>query len=180
MNYESATQVQPPAGSFTLKVSDWASDYADRPLASVKLGLRLLSDTDLTYAITVAKEWNQHEAGNEKRNLITATVARAICHPEDATRQHEAFETPDDTLRSALRAETIQAIWDELERLMVTTSAIREPATDEEITALMSSIADGALDDLESLDPSRSVRVRRYLKFALDDLDESVETDDAS
>jgi hypothetical protein len=158
-----------------LRPTDWATGYKEKPLCNVTLGIRLPSDGDITYILAIAADWNNTQPGNEKRNLITATVASSICNPLDASLAHEAFPMPDETIRLALRAETIQAMFDELERLMVTTEPTRSSATDEEIADLMSALADGELSDLDDIDPSRAARVRRYLKFVLDDLTEAAE-----
>jgi len=175
VKYAAAAPNCPAAAVVTVKPSDWASGYKERPLVNVRLGLRLLGDADLTYALAIAKEMDERDPSNTKRNLMTATVATALCNPDDASVAHEAFAAPDELIRLALRPETIQALWDELERVMVETSPIREPATDESITVLMAAISEGALDNLSELDPARETRIRRYLQFCLDELIDAAE-----
>lgn len=171
MNYAQQTEQKPlPAGHFTLKPEHWASASKDRPLTSVRLGLRFLSDGDLTYAQAIAKERSEKSPENYKRELITCAAAVALCDPEDASQPPELFPAPDTQIKSALRPEAIQAIYDELERLMIETSPISPEATDEELYDLAETIADGAVGILDATSPARASRFRRLARYLLDEL----------
>lgn len=158
------TTTKPP-GEFTLKPEHWASTFTERPLCSVALGIRLPSDADLTYVKNLAKD-----AADKDRALITMCVTRVVCDPEDASLAHELFQFPDLQIPDRLRPETIQSIYDELERLMIATSPLYPEATEDEVLALVESLADMAHEELVDKDRGRGMRVLRYLKFCLDEL----------
>jgi hypothetical protein len=159
--------VLPAAGSYTIKPDGWASSYKERPVCALKIGLRLLSDSDITYAKAIAKDIAERRPDDEKRALILGAVSAAICDLNNAALAHEHFQQPDEDLPRMLRAETIQAIYEELERLIISTSPLYPEASDEEIVCLMGMLD---LDDIDSLEGPKSSRVRRYLRFVLDEL----------
>lgn len=171
MNYAQHSEAKPlPVGEFVLKPEHWASSHKDRPLTSVRLGIRFLSDADLTYCQAIAKERSEKSPENYKRELITCAAAVALCDPEDATQPPELFQAPDSQIPSALRPETIQAIYDTLERLMVETSPISTEATDDELYDLAEAISEGTVGILEATSPDRAARFRRLARFLLDEL----------
>jgi hypothetical protein len=159
--------VLPAAGSFTIKPEHWASSYKERPVCPMKIGLRFLSDSDITYAKAIAKDIAERRPEDEKRSLVLGAVSAAICDLNNASLSHEHFQQPDEDLPRMLRGETIQAIYDEIERLIIVNSPLYEEATDEEIVCLVDMID---LDAIDSLDDPKASRVRRYLRFILDEL----------
>lgn len=168
MRYSDVTAKPKAAGLFRLELHHWASSYEKKPAMAVNLGIRLPSDADLSYARSIARERDEKQPGNEKRNLINATVAAVLCDPENAAEPHDLFQFPDDQILTALQPSTIQAIFDEVERLMVDTSPISPEATDEQIVSLMGALADGELDELQARDPGKAASARRYLNHCLD------------
>lgn len=171
MNYAQQSQDRPqPAGSFLLKSEHWASGAEGKPLVAVRLGLRLLSDGDLTYCQAIAKERSDANPDNYKRELITCAAAVALCDQTDASSPPELFPAPDQQVPAKLRPETIQAIYDELERLMIETSPISPVATDDELYDLAELISEGGVSILESASPDRASRFRRLARFLLDEL----------
>ena len=160
----------PPAGSFSIRVQDWADNYTDRPVTALRVGLRLPSEGDERYARAVARERTKQHPEEFERELVICAAAVALCDLNDAALPHEAFPVPDEQIKTSLKPETIAAIFDELERLSVAASPIRLPATDEDIDELMATLGDGRLQGLELLDPLRGVRARRFLRYVLDEL----------
>lgn len=174
MNYAQQTQgvTTPPAGHFLLKDEHWATGHKGKPLCSVRLGIRLLSDADNRYVTSLAKEKTDRTGDSDqlKRWMVVCAVAVAICSEDDASLAHDLFPCPDEQIPTALKPETINAIFDELERLTIATSPIYPEATDDELTELVEVMADGGLEILEDVSPVRASRARRLFRYLLDEL----------
>jgi hypothetical protein len=159
-----------PAGTFTIRPCDWAEKMRPRPVADVVVGLRLPSDEDEAYAKRQAAENSAKNPLELGRWLKICCVARAICDPKNASEISESFPAPDDQLADEVKPETITAMFDELERLSIAVSPIRPEATDEEVIYLMTVLGDGALQIVESDNPMKAMRARRYIRYVLDEL----------
>lgn len=174
MNYgqQTADTKAEPVGHFLLKSEHWATGYKEKPLCSVKLGLRLLSDNDHNYVTAIAKEKCERTNGDAefKRWMVVCAAAVAICDAEDASKAHDLFPCPDEQIATALKPETITAIFDEVERLTIATSPIYPEATDDELTELVDALADGGLEVLDAVSPVRAARARRLFRYLLDEL----------
>lgn len=172
MRYSEIAETERVApASFTIRPEHWASVFKERPLAPVKVGIRLLGDADITYAQAIAKEIVENRPGDASRAHVIAAVATCICNPGDSSLAHEMFQAPEEDVPQKLRHETIQAIFDELERATIATSPVYPEADDEEAIGLAESIVVGALQKLDAADSARASRVRRYIHFILEELD---------
>ena len=160
----------PAPSTFTVRREHWASSFKERPVEPVKLGIRLLSDSDLTYAQSIAREMTERYKMPETRALVTAAVSIAICNPANASLAHDAFQSSDEDVIAKLRPETIQAIYDALELLMLETSPLFPEATDEEIVALVETLEEDGIEAIDSLPDAKRARIRRLLRFCLDEL----------
>jgi hypothetical protein len=156
----------------TLREEHWASTFNDKPVCALAVGLRLLSIEDKEIIYQAANKAAIDAVGNDSDPsiaghyaMLITTVSRAICHPKDATRGHEFFGCPDDMIPIALTEKTVKWLFDEIERLTVTISPVFSEATDDEIAEICDVLKSDALTKLESADPVRAKRVRRYLDF---------------
>jgi hypothetical protein len=95
-------------------------------------------------------------------------VARGICDPNDATKPHPLFELADDVVRAALPSATVRYLFEEIEKLQVETSPLHPEASAEEVEELAAILTDH--DVWSRLPADRCVYVRRYLRFALEEL----------
>ena len=161
-----------PAGTFAIRPCDWAEKFRPRPVSDVVVGLRLPSDEDESYAQRQAAERSAKNPDELGRWLKICCVSRAICDPKNAAEISESFPAPDDQLAEELKTETITAMFDELERLSIASSPIRPEASDDDVLQLMGILGDGELQVLSLSSPRNGSRIRRYLRYVLDELTE--------
>lgn len=162
--------------TFALRPQHWASSFKDRPLVDLVVGLRLLSAEELDScridagkAALAATPDDREQAYQTK--LLNSAVSRAICMPEDSSQSHDFFPCPDDQLPIVLRPETVVAMFDVLERTQIESSPLELPATNGDIVDLVQLMVDGALEDLEAINPTRAYRIRRLLSFIKSELE---------
>jgi hypothetical protein len=165
LKQQSKKQKLPAPLTFTLQPHHYNDEFVGRPSEPVVLGLRNHTEQDYTDSIA------QADAGADKdkdKALMVGLVCRAMCDPTDVSRFNPSFPRPDDILTKALRPTTIRAIWDAIERHRIETSAIMPEATDEDIGNLLALLQ---TDRLSEIEPVKARRVRRFLRYCLDDLD---------
>ena len=130
-----------------LPVTAFADTRPDKPDASVAIGLRLISDDDVTYANAAADALahklyqdarNENELTSEEgfvqaRNdaLMRFCVARSACDVNDVTKDY--FPFGEDQVRTALTSEAVARLWDELVILHALHGLRIAPATDPQI-----------------------------------------------
>lgn len=165
----------PPAKTFDLLPDHFAAGYEGRPVAKIKLGLRVPSEIESrTIEAESARVAADHDgdmaAKIEAYNLsvFTLFVARGICSPHDVTAPHPLFELPEDMLPLALTPAAIRHLFDQIELLQVQQSPVFAEATPEEVLELSDLLAEPAAFD--ALPRAERLRVLRYLRFALDSL----------
>lgn len=140
------------------------------------VGLRLLSAEELdSCRIDAGKAARdgvlEARETTYQNKLIQSAVSRAICMPEDSSQAHDFFPCPDDQIPIVLRPETVVAMFDVLERTQLENSPLELPATNGDIVDLVQLMVDGALEDLETINPVRAYRIRRLLSFVKSELE---------
>ncbi|HSY22312.1 MAG TPA: hypothetical protein VK841_09370 [Polyangiaceae bacterium] len=130
-----------------LPVTAFADTRPDKPDASVAIGLRLISDDDVTYANAASDalahklyrcaqnedELTSEEGFDQARNdaLMRFCVARAACDVNDVTKDY--FPFGEDQVRASLTSEAVSKIWDELVILHALNGLRLAPANDAQI-----------------------------------------------
>ena len=157
---------------FECDPSLWVEGRPNRPTAPIQLGLRIVSESDVARARSVAESFaNQMhrelpygEAWIECFNshLIAAIMFDAVVHPDNAEKRWFARESQ---VALDLTTNGLKFLWDHYEVYQVSTSKIAPEASDDELLELGDVILAGAL--FEGLDLERARRVRRLLKAAL-------------
>lgn len=163
--------ITPAPRTVVIRPEEWSASWESRPAGPIVVGLRLLSGSDVTSAESEAKR----AAADGGEDAYQATglafaVARGICDPNDVSQPHPSLEMAEDMVPVALSAQTIARLFDEIERLSVETVPLFAEASPEEMKELGHILA---LDEpLHGLSRGRASRVRRYLRFALQELTE--------
>lgn len=160
----------PADGVVVLPVASWSSTYGKRPGTDTAVGLRLPTEAELITAHAEATREADGRSGEARafrfqEALVCWTLAAALCDPNDA--RQPLLERADEEIREAFPDETLRHLWHELERLRVACSPVRAEATDEEALELAALLEGGAL---AALSPDVAPRVRRLLRFCLDEL----------
>jgi hypothetical protein len=168
-NARSGAKAMPPPTTRTIEPEAFNDEYAGRPGSSIIVGLRSPTEGDIEAAVAKARELPTER--DRDRSMMLSLVGTSICHQHDVTRAHPSFPAPELLIPRALKPDTIRTLWDDIERLRVTSSPIYELATEEEIGKLIALLQTDALAELEDTAPAKASRVRRYLRFALGDLD---------
>lgn len=169
-------RIHKPDAVVQIAPRDWHAEWPDKPSTTVAVGLRCISELDtsaiLAQAATAARDLFP-DADHDDPDLVEAfngllmrlAVARATCKPEDAVAAF--FDLPDDQIAEAWLPSTIRRLWDELERVTIETSCVREPAADDELAELNALIVMGRID---SLSAPAELRLRKLLAFCLSEL----------
>ncbi len=156
----------------------FAHTWPRRPELPVKVGLRLLSDTDELNARSQAEEYivkfehddieNRLDCYND--TLMAGLVARALCDEKDARKSCGMFPIQDHKLlQQALGSQTLRYLFEELERVKIAYGIAHTEATDEEIERLCEYLKDGSLQRMEK---ASERLVRRFARFMLEELAE--------
>ena len=155
-----------PRHVITLPPSAFADSWRGKPHAPERIGIRTVSELELTVAQSeaVKKAIEAHE-DNEPREfrveafndyLITNTLARACVKAHDVTQAYFA-PGPEDLIREALTPGGIRRIWDEYCRFAVVDSPVSPSATDDELLLL----AEQCVSLLDGVEPARAERARK-------------------
>ncbi len=170
----------PAPRTYELPLSAFSADWGGRPNGPLVIGLRIPAEQDVQIisqeAARLAMEAypGDPEKQNEawKTGMIRMLVCRAVCDPNDAAAAHPSFRLADDMVPRALTGDAIKRIFDEVEKLTVETSPGFAEATDEmafQLGALL--VKQEAFEALQAASPVRAARVRRFVRFILDELD---------
>lgn len=164
------------AASATIELTTdaFSATWSGRPRAAIVFGLRVPSERDLQTARAEAVKIavNLHadgigrvEAFNDA--LMAQLVSYAICDPNDVMAPHPLLEFPQDQVQQYLTSRAIRDVFDAVERLQVATSPLFPEADADDVTALIGLLQ---TDRLTELRPVAAKRVRRFLRFTLDEL----------
>lgn len=165
-----------PPTFVVLEPADWCQDYPNVPTEPVAVGVFPISEKTLQTVIgEAAKDARLYlpDAAEDdpllnkqfEESLLKLTVARATCDPNDVTQAY--FQHPDDEVGEAWPPGTIRRIWDELERVTIETSAVTEPADDEDLERLADMLSAGLVGKLVS---SQELRIRKLAAFMIGEL----------
>jgi len=106
------------------------------------------------------------EAYNQEVMLLT--ISAVLCHPDDSTRDY--WENAQRTVvRNSLTQGGCELLWDELELLKLKTAPTAPQASDDDIDALCTRLADP--DFASHLPPGDTRALRRILRHCLDILE---------
>lgn len=186
-----ATPVRNAPLVLTLPPSAFADTWSRKPKAPVRIGLRLLSESELTDVAAMARKYASRlhpmdgstpadvwiEAYNA--SLIADALATALCEPDDVSVLWFK-STPNDTIRVAFRPATLKKLWEDYERLQKATSPLTGEATDEEIASLGATMADIAktIANATGAQAARFRRICTFLKEEMQALPELNETEE--
>jgi len=168
---------RPPPAKIVIKPGEWCSRWEDKPDRDVAFGLRLPSDDDESRVRREAtdsagerfKGTGDLEAATDEYNdaAMALLVGACVCDPNDLRNEPEQLHHPQDTIRHALRSETIRRLYHEIERLKVEESPASIEADEADVVAL----GDILLDGLPPwLTPLAAARCRRHIRYLLDEL----------
>jgi len=173
-------ETRAPLMTLVVPPSVFADEWDGKPTDDVALGLRLLSESDIQAARRIATDAAVRdyalngqivdvEAYIDACNdgLVREAIARAICDPNDAKREHPLLPCAQDLVQFAFTTEGARFVWDELHRLTVAHSPLVVPITDEEIGVLTSLLTRGALDKLPRV---RATPLRKLLSTVFDEV----------
>lgn len=157
----------------------WAETWDERPRDKVVVGLRSISEGDKLAAIGDARK-AAYDFVKEPRTpadftlwtdtyndfVMRRIVARGVCDPNDVSGYSEPLGmAPEEFVIERLSTEGVRFFFDALERFNLAHDETRAEATNDEIE----SIAD-RLHILENLKPNAQARLRRLLRFVIDQL----------
>lgn len=163
-----------PPRVFALPLSAWKSTYSGRPECDIQMGIRLPGQDDVDTVETEALKALQFATKDGDESAIRAyneskllnLVAVCICDPNDVSKPHDLFETPNATLEVALTPQGLRRIFDEIERLQIETSPIFREASDDELRSFSTMLTEGALQKTD--DTLNQKRIRRYVAYCIE------------
>ena len=171
------------AKTFTIRPDHFSDTWSNRPVDEIILGLRVPSEADVQGAKLeaykqAAKAQIEDDDPNEQQvrldvfnsTILALVVSSSICDPHDVTSPHPFFELADEMVPLALKPNTIKSIWDSVERLHVEQSPVFPEITPTEEVRLMDILTDE--DPYKNIDPIKSSKAKRFLRFALELLEE--------
>ncbi len=154
-----------------LQPSAFASDWPEKPVVAVSVGLRLISDADVETARAEAarRALDLHDQDGDEDNqadafkdaLLSWIVARGTCKPSNILLPWFSHE---DVPRDALTPAGKLYLYEALERLTVEESPLSRAATDEEIAGMPIATT------LAAATPGSALRFRRLIAHAIDTL----------
>ena len=175
-----ASETRAPPKTVVLDPLCFADTWPRRPKAAVCVGLRTISEAEKTTARAEAerladelhdqRDANWLDAFNDA--LIRELVACAICSPNNINQPSEILPMAEVEVRIALTSKGARRIFEDYLRLEVETSPLYPEATDEDIEALVEALGDV---DLGGFPAVQRAAIRRYLRFALDAINETRE-----
>lgn len=152
--------------------SCWVEGRPNAPTSAVKLGLKIVSESDVARARSAAESFankNHRDLASEdvwleafNSHLIATILFDAVVYPDNIERR---WFLRDSQVAQDLTTAGLQLLWDHYEIYQIRTSTIAPEATDEELMQLEDLILSGTL--FEGLDLERARRVRRLIKAAL-------------
>lgn len=163
----------PAPATAELRPEDFASDWPEKPVVPVLVGLRLPSEDDVqivrkgadeaTAALALSDPESAAHAFNDA--VMARGVARSICSEHNVLEAHPVLPLAEDTITQALTSRAIRRLYDALERLQVEQSPLAPEASDDELAELSDRIVCG--DPLE-LAPAEAATFRRFARYMLD------------
>lgn len=153
-----------------LPPSAFADTWKHRPGGPTKIGLRLVGEdvTEQTQSSASRLATELHPREDEPDLWVEAfnaelkyeLLCQACCEPDDSSAPFFAT-TPNDTIRAAFTAHTVNRLWQEYELLQVTTSPLIVEASEVEIYVLGQMLSQ--VDPLEGIAEPNAKRIRRLI-----------------
>lgn len=157
-------EVTPPLCTVVIPPSGFAAEWAKRPSEPVRIGMRLLSEGQLSTAAALAEQEARAEFPNGGDTyldafgsfLMTNILSRAMT---TATNIQEAFfpEAPEVACRGALTSDTVKRLWERYGKMTTEESPLSKEADDIDVTAFAVRLMSGAVNGLEA-GPQRRMR----------------------
>lgn len=163
----------------TISPDFFAETWTNRPVADIDVGIRVPSEKDVqtarSEAAKTAGNLDDDASDAEKITvfndvLMACAVASGICDPFDVCSPHPFFELADDMVPAALTTMAIKYLYDSIEQLHVERSPAFQEITEEQTVKLVSYLCEE--DPYQRVDRVSAMKARRYLKLALDTLEE--------
>lgn len=148
-----------------LPVHAWADTWDRKPVVTVKVGIRLISESDVqTARAEAAKKAVELHEGHLDDAMIDAfndalmrwVVARATCTPEDVTMPF--FEMAEDEVADALTSAGVRRLYDEFDMLAALASPLVLEASDDDLKMLSEMLS---RNGVSGLGRTEAARVRR-------------------
>jgi hypothetical protein len=173
-----------PPGSIVVPPAAFADTWQERPDTDVCMGLRFVADEDLEDARVEAfkrasRLFPNHRANAEATELWSVSfqdalirwiVARGTCDPNDVQRPWSVWgAAPEDIVQQALTDMGAQRIFDAWEQMRIAADIGLPEATDDDLALLPLLLA--RLPTLAAIARPRALRVRRLLRFVLEELE---------
>lgn len=173
-----AKEARKPIATVEVPPSVWAQSWADRPLEPVTVGLRSLSEVQLSEVTGAAQSHaNRIVPGGDERSQIWAgeysaavrflSLGRALCQPDCA--DVPWWDYPDLLAPLALSPEGAAWLFARFTAAVVGSSVLAAEEDPAELAAQVMGAASGA----SQLSPARRSQVARHLRAAIDILQEA-------
>jgi hypothetical protein len=181
MRFSAVEEHKPPVVEI-VRPEVFVATWEDRPRAEVAIGLRHVAFEDIRTARAQAGEKASQahpkatpgdalrfplwlEAFNDE--LMLWIVARAMCDANDVRKVWEPFASaPEDMAKEYMTPGGVRFLYDRWDRMRTATDPVARELEDEEIETLPAKLA-----RLGELTRASRLRVRRFLAFAVDEID---------
>lgn len=173
----------PAPKTFLIEPQHFAASWDNKPIEGILLGIRVPSEKEIqgarTEAIKAARMAQVEDDDPDAEEirvhafndaLMCLAVSSALCDPNDVSAVHPFFDMPDELVPLALTPKTIQHIWDLTELLHVEQSPVFAEITPPEEIRLIYLLSED--EPYKGIDPVKAKKARRFLRFALDALEE--------
>lgn len=183
MNFAEVSAHRPPS-HVVVPAEAWATSWEDRPEEEVCIGLRYVAEGDLEDARIEALRraeglFPNHEQSEEHTRLFIASfqdglirfiIGRGTCDPNDVRKSWSLWSAaPEDMAKDTLTDIGAQIIFDHWEKMRIENDIGTAAATDEDLTILPELLT--RLPALGAISRSRELRLRRLLRFILEELE---------
>ena len=187
MSAFSQLEEQRPPSHVNVKPDAFASTWPERPDEEVCIGLRFVADAELEDARIEAYRRAKglvpdHEKSEAEATLFVASfqdtlvrwvIARGTCDPNNVHKPWEGWAAaPEDiVVEQALTDHGAQVIFDAWERMRIAANIGLPAATDQDLELLPELLQ--RLPAITALSRTRALRIRRLLRFVLEELEEA-------
>lgn len=178
-------KARPARSVVSVPPSAFADTWTRKPHAPQRIGMRLVSEAELTAAQSTAASsaWfdvpevsdldARVEAYND--NLITNVLAQVCVQPDDISKPYFA-PAPEALIREALNAGGIRHLWAAYSALAIADGELAPEASASEMDALSATLAAA----MPALGSGSQVRIRRLARAMLDELSAATAAADAA
>lgn len=171
---ETEARGRPAPKTVDLEPDDFAHEWSERPMTTLVVGMRLVSERDIENArqFAIDRAVRMHPNPGDDRidcyndSLMAAIVGRALCQHDDASQAF--FGMPEDDAAQALTPEGIRRIFHAYDAMKIELAPGAPEADDEELMELSSLLlSDEAWGQLPV---AKAKRLRRFCREVLDEL----------